>query len=122
MKHLKMFEGFSKEDYYTRLPDGNFEVVLVKFNPKESSIISDKLKEFDVDVKEDSRTFHVVGDYIRRKHRYIYLRIDKSEDDWFYIHKGHIHPSGSIDTTEDFEYYKCDQLEGLLKCIEDNIN
>ena len=40
-----------------------------------------------------------------------FASIIKSEDEWYYVHIDQ-HPR---------EYYKCDQIEGVIKCLQDEI-
>jgi hypothetical protein len=49
--------------------------------------------------------------YIKRG-RYTYYRINKYEDEWFIF---------ADLSTADYKFYKCDQLDGLLDCIQKNV-
>ncbi len=58
------------------------------------------------------------------------INISPQSDEWFLIDKSNVIttelPIGTIGDTGGheliFEYYKCDQLEGLLKFLNENIN
>ena len=112
MKHLKIFEGFSREDYYI-VQDVAQDIVLEKFSPKELSIIKDKLSDFFL--SEVSAYGILAKKFYTKEDGKYSLHIKKSEDDWFYVDKWVIEPNFSETR------YKCDQLEGLLKCIDDII-
>ena len=42
----------------------------------------------------------------------------KFKDEWYTLHICKIPDSDSDDYI--FKYYKCDQMDGLIKCIKDN--
>lgn len=109
MKHLKMFEGFSREDYYTVVPSEYDELVLMRFSPKELSLIKDKLIGFHL---SELSAYGVLAKEFNGSF-WLSISIKKSEDEWFYVSK----VENKITETR----YKCDQLEGLLKCIDDII-
>ena len=53
-----------------------------------------------------------------------YISIIKDDDEWFYVRDFYQETTYQKDKRikEDIEYYKCDQLDGLLDCIHACIN
>ena len=47
------------------------------------------------------------------------MDILKYKDDWFYVKDILLPERWSTDKNEIYVYYKCDQLEGLIKLIKD---
>ena len=113
MRYLKVFERFDTDDYYT-VQDVSYDIVLEKFSPKELSIIKDKLS--GLFINEVSAYGILAKKFYTKEDGKYSLNIFKSEDDWFYVTRWIIEPNFSETR------YKCDQLEGLLKCIDDIIN
>lgn len=51
-----------------------------------------------------------------------HISIIKDDDEWFYVRDFYQETSDGLRHKEDIDYYKCDQLDGLLDCIDACIN
>lgn len=76
---------------------------------------SKKLKYIfnNVDTTDQYFTVNLTGDGRRVNIEYPGVSIVKSTDEWFYIAIATSHTISN--------YYKCDQLHGLISCLSDNI-
>jgi hypothetical protein len=119
MKHIRLFEGFrfNTEDYYTNIDSATYDELLsdtINMTNKDIEIITKDLKyEWDEDIVG---RIPGVKD-IRSKVLVIFpesgsLTINKLDDDWFIVR-------GSSIRDVNFQKYKCDQIEGLLKFLKD---
>jgi hypothetical protein len=112
-------ESFNQDDYYTEIPLDEYDTDDVEwFSKVEISKISKKLKgfvysylylldspdspEITIKIKDEKHTFFTVF---------------KKSDDWFFI----LERDHTSINTDHFKFYKCDQMEGMLKCIDDKI-
>jgi hypothetical protein len=129
MKWLKLFEGFETDDYYVKIEDTS---VVDDYKFFDQMIdFSDILKVKPmVNMDVDSKICNINppgGTLIR----YLYLEergdgiesysIYKLDDDWYYVQVEKYYPdidSGEMEF-ESMEWYKCDQLEGLIKFLKD---
>ena len=130
MKYLKLFESneyytqISRDDYTKKIGfdgggwDENFiSDTWVSFTEKELEFIKNLTKG---DIKEVMDDVPSIGSYIRVEHtkidrktrivEYHYLWINKSKDEWYYLND-----YNSL-------YYKCDQFEGLIACLKNEIS
>jgi GH35 family endo-1,4-beta-xylanase len=139
MKYIKMFESFEGEyykevdlseqeewamsDYYT-----NRE----KFTTNEVSKLKELIPELDCYddtnpisnfnyISCESNVFSKKFDYTNNVGNiYKYIEIYKITDDYYYL-QFHTHSYNETLVCTYGSYYKCDQFDGLLRCIEDNI-
>jgi hypothetical protein len=142
MKYLKAFESYGVEDYYKEITefeydddicniggtDGEEDVEYmrekwVEFTDQEISKITEILSEKkDVNYIIDLPNFKFwkengiararldIKPSKKSKTLENIMYIVKLEDDWYYLYD--CYPN---------KFYKCDQFDGLLKCIKDNI-
>jgi hypothetical protein len=138
MKHIRLFEGFSNDEYYTKIDTNTYNELLsdtINMTNKDISIITKDLKyEWDEDIVG---RIPGVKD-IRSKVLVIFpesgsLTINKLDDEWFIVRitsiknvdftKAVITDSGKRYDPElwlaDKSKYKCDQIEGLLMLLKD---
>jgi hypothetical protein len=119
MKHIRLFEGFrfNTEDYYTNIDSATYDELLsdtINMTNKDIEIITKDLKyEWDEDIVG---RIPGVKD-IRSKVLVIFpesgsMTINKLDDDWFIVRITSI-------KNVNFQKYKCDQIEGLLKFLKD---
>jgi hypothetical protein len=119
MKHIRLFEGFrfNTEDYYTNIDSATYDELLsdtINMTNKDIEIITKDLKyEWDEDIVG---RIPGVKD-IRSKVLVIFpesgsMTINKLDDDWFIVRISSIRDVN-------FQKYKCDQIEGLLKFLKD---
>ena len=134
VKHIKYInEGFN-EDYYTEISYNECEILvgetnqnLLKITDKEltkikslynQNIIKFDGFQFETIIKKIDYSNHLIiclgsNTYHNMKFEsYVYQNIAKIDDDWYILYHGGI---GRV-----LRYYKCDQLEGLLKCMKDH--
>jgi hypothetical protein len=129
MKWLKLFEGFETDDYYAKIED-----ISVFHDPKFFDQVVDfndilKVKSM-VNMDVDSKICNYLasgGTLIR----YLYIEcpgddfvdyfIYKFDDDWYYVQvvKHYLDIDSGEMEFEGEEWYKCDQLEGLIKLLKD---
>ena len=116
MKHIKLYEGFETNEYYTKIDTNTYNDLLsdtINMTNKDISIITKDLKyEWDEDIVG---RIPGVKD-IRSKVLVIFpesgsLTINKLDDEWFIVRITSIE-------NEDFTKYKCDQIEGLLMLLK----
>jgi hypothetical protein len=136
MKYLKLFENHNQ--YYTEIPQYEYsEVVdnisnITDFSKLEIQIIKDKFSQLHM---AQGPIFYKIilmtnwGKYTNGDERYVeFMNISKCDDEWYYVHinksfigiEMHIknmHPGFTKKMYP--EFYKCDQLSGLLELIED---
>lgn len=113
------FNLFSKKDssYYEEI-DHAYILDVVKrdvFYNKEIDSIRKRVKsELEVFLSEEDNRQYL---YYKKRNNDHYIL--KNKDEWYYImvriRKYHMDDSVSIRDV----YYKCDQFDGLLKCLED---
>ena len=134
MKWLKLFEGFETDDYYVKIED--------------TSVVDDyKFFDQVIDFNEVSKVKSMVNMAVDSKIcninppggtliRYLYIEergndffdysIYKLDDDWYYVQveKHYLDiDSGDMEARqrphfEGQEWYKCDQLDGLIKFLK----
>ena len=116
MKHIRLFEGFETNEYYTKIDTNTYNDLLsdtINMTNKDISIITKDLKyEWDEDIVG---RIPGVKD-IRSKVLVIFpesgsLTINKLDDEWFIVRITSI-------KNVDFTKYKCDQIEGLLMLLK----
>ena len=127
MKHIRLFEGFNTEDYYTTIDSATYGELLsdtINMTNKDIEIITKDIKyEWDEDI-----VGRIAGGFlfsvkdIRSKVLVIFpesgsMTINKLDDDWFIVRISSIRRFFPGDVN--FQKYKCDQIEGLLKLLKD---
>jgi hypothetical protein len=143
MKYLKVFEGFENSEYQeinfieydkgTMYYSGSIgadysELQLVPFTKSEIKTIRENLKqgykvieggfEYDYDFNTTYQPYHETALCInsRKSNQQVYfgsiIVIDRNFDEWIYVRW---HDS----TSASFEYFKCDQLDGLIQLLKD---
>jgi hypothetical protein len=134
MNHIKLFESF--EDYYSLSDEETFNTPAVGFNDIEISTIDSMSNRFKKLVKIEKIRFDAFNmnpineypeDYDFFKHGFPksskvyqinilyvgkFLCIRKIEDEWYMIR---------ISRLDDDKYYKCDQFDGMVKFLGDNL-
>lgn len=117
MKYIKTFENLDK--YYIPISISQYymasESIDMTLDDSEvqsiKSILDEKLKKYSFKFYgvEGSQFVNITA---KKNVSYIQIEIVKSQDEWYYIY---------ISESLDSIYFKCDQFEGLLKCLQDNI-
>jgi len=113
MKYIKLFENL----YYSEISIDEYESLISYKSYSPSDHLNAPFNEDELDKISKS-----IGHYSLKKVNPYFVRINlgdlmlignilKDNDEWFYLYLF----SNSEKT------WKCDQLEGLLKCIKDNI-
>lgn len=123
MKHIKLYEGFETNEYYTKIDTNTYNDLLsdtINMTNKDISIITKDLKyEWDEDIVGRILPLNFLEGVkdIRSKVLVIFpesgsLTINKLDDEWFIVMITSI-------KNVDFTKYKCDQIEGLLMLLKD---
>lgn len=113
MRYLKLFEGYLDQPEYVEIERDDFLNIfyrnrfenLVTISPNVIRRIGEKIP--------DNVTMKLVRTFPKRKEKAIHLSdvwevtIYELKDEWFVV----------VDDNQFF--FKCDQLEGLLKCLQD---
>ena len=116
---IKLFEEYNQ--YYTKIDYQEYiqPEYLNQFSEEETNSIHKLLnhrlkmidKGYNVDIMISDDSFHDIT-YLKDS-KFIkwekWMSIDKSPDEWYYVYV----------LVPDLEFYKCDQLEGLLQFIQD---
>jgi len=111
MRYLKGFnESFNTEDYYYEISriDYPTEDDNEPFKEKEYLKIKKLLKGFTI--KKQKNEIHVV---LKDLDLTLFI-LNKVQDEWFFLLEKNKKDTFCV-------CFKCDQLDGLLKCIEDKI-
>jgi hypothetical protein len=106
MRHLKLFEGFDGGEYYQEVSGDDYTSNNIKMIE-----MSDRVKnQIELWFSDDPNNtiYYGMGMNVSCKLGFIYIY--ELEDEWFDVFL-----SGSGNTT----FYKCDQLDGLKKLLED---
>jgi hypothetical protein len=139
MKYIKMFESFEGE-YYKEVDLSEWEEWVMsdyytnreKFTTNEVSKLKELIPELDCydDTNPisnfnyilcESNVFSKKFDYTNNVGNiYNYIEIYKITDDYYYL-EFHTYSYNETLVCTYGSYYKCDQFDGLLRCIEDNI-
>ena len=114
---MKLFEKFFKEqsEYYTKISMEEYYNIqglraesddsrIINFNIDNIKILRNKFPTLII-----ANTNHKI---IIRTELFYLVDIQQAEDDWFYLYLMISHKYDQV------EVYKCDQLEGLIRCIE----
>lgn len=112
MKHIKLFESF-KELYDS--------ITVYEFNEihdHENQYFTNREIEFVKNNVEPSNRNIYRSDIISLKYGSLQMSTRKFKDEWYTLHICKITDVDSDDYI--FKYYKCDQMDGLIKCIKDN--
>ena len=114
MKHLKKFNESSNEYYqsvdYNDWVDAIFSKS-VTFEQKYVDDIKNRLKT-GYRINQSGNFIEIVYD------RWSNYEIGQAQDEWFFLRK-EVQDIMSGPYNESYVYYKCDQLEGLLKFLKD---
>ena len=110
MKHIRLFEGFSNDEYYTTIDSATYDELsdnTINMTNKDIEIITKDLK-YAKDIHSKVLViFPESGS----------MRINKLDDDWFIVRISSIRDVKSWPFC--FQKYKCDQIEGLLTLLKD---
>jgi len=142
MKYLKLFEA--KEELYSSISSAEFIATKdIEFSKKEENNISEFLKSMNVHIEYNFNRNHIPGSHGNFLRIYVKyepvsrpnrnrknvsvptfipttaMKVYKASDDWFYVVDHYTDPSVDI---RDIKHYKCDQLDGLLDCLDACIN
>ena len=114
-----LFENFSENEYYQEIDFDTWRLGAGKF----IDIDTNKVKELDNFFRDElnskgkeSGEYYTKGRIIRSytiHNNNGYIIIHEFPDEYLYV---------VIDKNNTSKYYKCDQLDGLLKCLEDKLN
>jgi len=123
MRYLKKFN--ESEEYYTKIylgdRDENVVGKSIPFNQRDIKLLKEFCDKWDLrnhlfdnrfDIRDHRTTLHDVG--IKKSGRYkvanrpLFIMIRKYEDDWY-----------SVELEGKYEQYKCDQIDGVIKLLED---
>lgn len=118
-----------ENEYYERISARNFYSInddKIRIEDYVIKLIKPKFDIFDIfsttrfDSKAENPTYISAGKHIDS---IIYrFEIYQCRDEWFYtIMLKYDSDEDNFDPTEK-KYYKCDQIDGLVKCIDDNLN
>lgn len=139
MKYIKMFESFEGE-YYKEVDLSEWEEWAMsdyytnreRFTTNEVSKLKELIPELDCYddtnpisnfnyISCESNVFSKKFDYTNNVGNiYNYIEIVKITDDYYYL-EFHTHSYNETLVCRYGSYYKCDQFDGLLRCIEGNI-
>jgi len=115
MRHIRLFEGFNKDEYYQKISyDEYCSIYSIDFEYK----YYDKLNRYYRDeVFSAEPVLEKDGDNIKmvdlNPHEVGYrVTIYQGEDEWFFV---------AIRDLFIMSYFKCDQYEGLIKCLDEEI-
>lgn len=141
MKHLQLFEGFKKEDYYTKISDSEANGIMVglispSFTEKEISDIKNIYSKIVIPkyfglIYEVRVELKGIGDYRNKNIIDISLHCSKigySRPSWETVRSYHnivklpdeYYLLGSGGKGKSVKWFKCDQFDGLIECIDDN--
>ncbi len=115
MKYLSKFNESSNEYYKSVDYNEWIDVIFSKsihFEERYINNIENRLKtEFKI-IQPDGNY------YIEIKHYKCDYEIGQCQDEWFYVRK-EVRDIMSGPYNESYDYYKCDQFDGLLKFLKD---
>jgi hypothetical protein len=108
MRHIKLFEGFEKSEYYQEIDSDDFVDELNERVDMSNVIINrigELLSGWDIDVDN----LDIVYAWDENRHE---IKIFEVSDEYYYIY---------INNYEDdyTTYWKCDQFEGLEELLKD---
>ena len=116
-------------DYYKEIlnttPDGEvlqLQELTISMSDKEASAIFNIVNSYDnlICFKMRSPAIHglihdeqyiVISDIHLKSHQVVFVH--KVKDDWYFVE------DGRGKSSDRYHYYKCDQWDGLIKCLED---
>jgi hypothetical protein len=117
MKYLKLFEN---NEFYTEIDMDNFYDKLLipceKFTTNEIFKIEqllDIIGSFNTHIKNNNVLLFC--GYNNRNRNRINLNVAKCEDEWFLVC---CHTDDNR-KNDNYFYYKCDQWDGLMKCLKE---
>ena len=118
MKNIKLYESF--ENYYTKINNQEYNKLCNTlerdyFNKNDSPVIDNMF--FQQQSPSSTQFWHIdrnlrwYKSYYNSKF-YIYIGLSSFIDEWYLV-------KSYVDKYDIEEYYKCDQFEGLIKCLKD---
>lgn len=144
MIHIKLFEGFDTQDYYVNISDieGNEYINTTNTNIRwDAGKIMDKLlpllkggfviknKYYGSFSQDDKSNFISKSAYFGRvsvvihkyyNHHFQDFFILPLEDEYYVVlHKEWYYHKNSFESNVQYNYYKCDQWDGLVKLLKD---
>jgi hypothetical protein len=124
MRHLKVFNENNSDQFYTEIGKpsearfANAAIDAIDFNVYNFNLIKNHLKP-DVKIKllkkllltEFDKIYVPATDLVKIITKNISIDIYETDDEWFYVVYNHV--------STPIKYYKCDQIEGVLKLLKD---
>lgn len=126
MKHIKLFEGFDKDDYYQRVSENDYNTMIEggSFRPFDEGVVR-LLRDLGLRVMEQKcssnwlpkiwedddivfmwRNFHT-------EHYSKHVMVYSMDDEWYLVRIVDHPQMGGVSV------WKCDQLEGLVELLKD---
>ena len=140
MKHLKLFESFqeneyftevSSEEYYNFFEDENNDRNTLDLSQNDLSKIKTIFSENQVDIsKRETDGGDIFLDITSKLDKFVYIFIKVLDDEWYGVYfcdagLSHRFDGDITDSTaynewyESHErYFKCDQWDGLIECLK----
>ena len=120
MKHLRIYERFDQDDFWTRLTtqeygdifefdDDDVPNPFVDISNKDSVRIDEYL------IQRGWKSYHRYSwelFYQKMSPRNNVIKIMEIPDQYFIL---------SIFDSQNYNYFKCDQIEGLIECLDHNL-
>ena len=118
MRYLKLFEGFDTDDYYVKIDEEKYLDLLGDDWENERKVSKDvvnKLKKLGYLVTSVPQTYSMNAKFksVFIPYGFQDARIYQLDDEYFILELKPRRPQIC---------YLCDQFEGLIKCIKDNLN
>lgn len=125
MNTLKQFENF--EEYYTKIDKDTYYLkcnILERTPFRSNYIIIDNLfyqcKNYECNTPKSSFIGYNINRHNNPNNRTIHkdICIQSCKDDWYYVlyQSKMINPEYDVNSMN--QYYKCDQLDGLILCLK----
>jgi hypothetical protein len=149
MKHIRLFEGFNKDEYYIEVPKHHFDFSsAISINGKELELLENFLKVYRRKYLKGMNFFLTGSNKNRHSwfkivpYKNIEICVTKFDDEyycvsvlliamwvpsnpgsWDFSKESWIIPSNTHGIIgSELKYYKCDQWDGLIKCLDDLLN
>lgn len=117
MKHLRLFEGFSDEDYFRYVDNDEWwdnRDERIEMSSRTIDFISGLFSNWNLWIDDNLDMISVDNHNIREKNYDYMVKVYEVEDEYFYVEVVRYYPNGGT-----FTYcYKCDQLEGLERFLK----
>jgi hypothetical protein len=121
MKHLKLFETWVNPnigEYYESIDDLEYGYACTN---NTIPITTGTFKKIESNLPKEYKISRSPGSIVINDGTYYnYYKVYQGSDDWFYVSKK-VQDIMSGPYNDSYNYYKCDQIDGLLKFIEDRI-